>query len=59
MSIGFGHYDLPMEELPYMQELVAKSLESSDLDFSRYGDTFFEASILIFFLGVRWSDVLS
>ncbi|KAI8539459.1 hypothetical protein RHMOL_Rhmol09G0184600 [Rhododendron molle] len=24
-------------------ELVAKSLESSDLDFSRYGDTFFEA----------------
>ncbi|KAJ0014568.1 hypothetical protein Pint_21269 [Pistacia integerrima] len=29
-------------------ELVAKSLESSDLNFSRYGDTFFEASSLIF-----------
>uniref|UniRef100_A0A803KMP8 W2 domain-containing protein n=1 Tax=Chenopodium quinoa TaxID=63459 RepID=A0A803KMP8_CHEQI len=27
-------------------ELIAKSIESSELDFSRYGDTFFEASIL-------------
>ncbi|RVX07224.1 hypothetical protein CK203_022454 [Vitis vinifera] len=26
-------------------ELIAKSIESSDLNFSRYGDTFFEASI--------------
>ncbi|KAG8390742.1 hypothetical protein BUALT_Bualt01G0115200 [Buddleja alternifolia] len=26
-----------------MQELVAKSIESADLNFSRYGDTFFEA----------------
>jgi hypothetical protein len=26
----------------YSQELVAKSIESSDLNFSRYGDTFFE-----------------
>ncbi|KAJ6422410.1 hypothetical protein OIU84_027381, partial [Salix udensis] len=25
-------------------ELVAKSIESADLNFSRYGDTFFEAS---------------
>ncbi|KAJ6884379.1 hypothetical protein NC652_031399 [Populus alba x Populus x berolinensis] len=25
-------------------ELVAKSIESSNLNFSRYGDTFFEAS---------------
>ena len=24
------------------QELVAKNIESSDLNFSRYGDTFFE-----------------
>lgn len=30
-----------------MQELVAKSIESSDLNFSRYGDTFFEASFLM------------
>lgn len=29
-----------------MQELIAKSIESSDLNFSRYGDTFFEASFL-------------
>lgn len=28
--------------LYYAQELVAKNLESSDLNFSRYGDTFFE-----------------
>ncbi|KAG4922522.1 hypothetical protein JHK84_051365 [Glycine max] len=27
-------------------ELIAKSIESSDLNFSRYGDTFFEASFL-------------
>ncbi|KAH9610614.1 hypothetical protein KSS87_009859 [Heliosperma pusillum] len=27
-------------------ELIAKSIESSELDFSRYGDTFFEASII-------------
>ncbi|RHN47111.1 hypothetical protein MtrunA17_Chr7g0249381 [Medicago truncatula] len=27
-------------------ELIAKSIESSDLNFSRYGDTFFEASLL-------------
>ncbi|PKI45088.1 hypothetical protein CRG98_034472 [Punica granatum] len=27
-------------------ELVAKSIESSDLNFSRYGDTFFEVSLL-------------
>jgi hypothetical protein len=26
----------------FYQELVAKSIESSDLNFSRYGDTFFE-----------------
>ncbi|MBA0872734.1 hypothetical protein Goshw_019556 [Gossypium schwendimanii] len=25
-----------------LQELVARSIESSDLNFSRYGDTFFE-----------------
>ena len=31
----------------YMQELIAKSLESADLNFSRYGDTFFEASYLM------------
>lgn len=30
----------------YVQELIAKSIESSDLNFSRYGDTFFEASFL-------------
>jgi hypothetical protein len=30
-------------------ELVAKSIESSDLNFSRYGDTFFE----VVFIGVR------
>jgi hypothetical protein len=29
-----------------LQELIAKSIESSDLNFSRYGDTFFEASFL-------------
>ncbi|TXG48804.1 hypothetical protein EZV62_024679 [Acer yangbiense] len=29
-------------------ELIAKSIESSDLNFSRYGDTFFEARPLIF-----------
>ncbi|KAF3454174.1 hypothetical protein FNV43_RR04621 [Rhamnella rubrinervis] len=28
-------------------ELVARSIESSDLNFSRYGDTFFEASFLM------------
>lgn len=30
----------------YVQELIAKSIESSDLNFQRYGDTFFEASFL-------------
>ena len=35
---------LALIDIPYMQELVAKSIESSDLNFSRYGDTFFEAS---------------
>ncbi|MBA0853413.1 hypothetical protein Goshw_017178, partial [Gossypium schwendimanii] len=30
--------------LRVIQELVAKNLESSDLNFSRYGDTFFEVS---------------
>ncbi|KAJ8424470.1 hypothetical protein Cgig2_030678 [Carnegiea gigantea] len=30
-------------------ELVAKDIESSELNFSRYGDTFFEASILYLF----------
>ena len=33
-----------------MQELVAKSIESSDLNFSRYGDTFFEASFFLFLI---------
>ncbi|KAL8557828.1 hypothetical protein ACS0TY_005066 [Phlomoides rotata] len=32
-----------------MQELIAKSIESSDLNFNRYGDTFFE----VVFRGVR------
>jgi hypothetical protein len=35
---------LALIDIPYVQELVAKSIESSDLNFSRYGDTFFEAS---------------
>ena len=26
----------------YFQELIAKDIEASDLDFSRYGETFFE-----------------
>jgi hypothetical protein len=25
-----------------MQELIAKDIDAADLDFSRYGDTFFE-----------------
>lgn len=29
-----------------LQELVAKSIESSELNFSRYGDTFFEVQYL-------------
>lgn len=28
-----------------MQELIAKDVEASDLDFSRYGDTFFEVRL--------------
>ncbi|KAG2404222.1 uncharacterized protein HKW66_Vig0111440 [Vigna angularis] len=36
-------------------ELIAKSIESSDLNFSRYGDTFFEAS----FLNQQKTSVLS
>jgi hypothetical protein len=35
---------LDLIEIPNVQELVAKSIESADLNFSRYGDTFFEAS---------------
>ncbi|KAJ4830198.1 hypothetical protein Tsubulata_048751 [Turnera subulata] len=31
-------------------EQIAKNIESSDLNFSRYGDTFFEASLLSLFL---------
>ncbi|KAJ8427028.1 hypothetical protein Cgig2_032856 [Carnegiea gigantea] len=39
-------------------ELVAKSIESSELDFSRYGDTFFEASTfnLFSFLGGLYDE---
>lgn len=32
----------------YLQELIVKSVESSELNFSRYGDTFFEACFLPF-----------
>lgn len=32
--------------LLWMQELIAKCIESSDLNFSRYGDTFFEVGFL-------------
>lgn len=38
--------DIP-NNICYMQELIAKSLESADLNFSRYGDTFFEVSCLM------------
>lgn len=31
----------------FLQELVARNIESSDLNFTRYGDTFFEVSFLI------------
>ncbi|KAK2974266.1 hypothetical protein RJ640_016752 [Escallonia rubra] len=34
-------------------ELIAKSIESAELNFSRYGDTFFEASTLVAFTGGR------
>lgn len=27
-----------------MQELIAKDIDGSELDFSRYGDTFFEVA---------------
>lgn len=38
--------DIP-NNICYIQELIAKSLESADLNFSRYGDTFFEVSYLM------------
>jgi len=30
-----------------MQELIAKDIDAADLDFSRYGDTFFEVWVLL------------
>jgi hypothetical protein len=30
-----------------VQELIAKDVEASDLDFSRYGDTFFEVGYFL------------
>lgn len=39
--------------LQNLQELIAKCIESSDLNFSRYGDTFFEVRSLFQLLFCR------
>jgi hypothetical protein len=32
-----------------VQELIAKDVDASELDFSRYGDTFFEVGLIAYF----------
>lgn len=43
-GLGAGCFWCLSIQMSSMQELIAKSIESSDLNFNRYGDTFFEVS---------------